>query len=165
MWLVAHPDSKSQPVPQAARAAGIMLLAGSLAAAGVAAALQLAGWVVMGDIAAWSIIAAGVTGALPVIASVVGNRSNGALDNASGLAAVLLAAELLAPGANVGVAITAAEELGLAGARAWAATESSGQIALNCDGVDDVGVLTVMYSGDPPGAVLGALISRITAEG
>lgn len=165
VWLVAHTDSKSQPVPQAARAAGIVLLAGSLVAAGMAAAAQLAGWAMSGSTAGWLIAAAGVVGALPVIASVVGNHSDGALDNASGVAAVLLAAELVARDTNVGVAITAAEELGLAGARAWAETEDSGQIALNCDGVDDVGVLTVMYSGHRPRAVLDALQAAAGAEG
>ena len=58
--------------------------------------------------------------ALPVMASIVGARSVGALDNASGVAAVLRTAELLPRGAAIGVLLTSAEELGLAGARAWA---------------------------------------------
>ena len=58
--------------------------------------------------------------ALPVMASVVGARSAGALDNASGVATVLRAVELLARDVAVGVVLTSAEELGLAGARAWA---------------------------------------------
>ncbi|MBA3889637.1 MAG: M28 family peptidase [Gemmatimonadaceae bacterium] len=157
VWLVAHTDSKSQPVPQAARAAGIVLLAGSIVVAGLVTVVQLAGWWVAGGGAAWAVAVAGTIGAIPVIASIVGNRSDGALDNASGVAAVLLAADLVAGDPGVGVAITAAEELGLAGARAWAATEESGQIALNCDGVDDVGVLTVMYSGSAPAEVLQSL--------
>jgi hypothetical protein len=47
----------------------------------------------------------------------------------------------------VGVLITDAEELGLAGARAWCAeTSHPRSLVLNCDGVDDGGPLTVMWT-------------------
>jgi hypothetical protein len=58
---------------------------------------------------------------------------------------VLGAAALLPSDAPVGVLITDAEELGLAGARAWCASRSPA-IALNCDGVDDDGELTLMWT-------------------
>lgn len=157
VWLVAHTDSKSQPVPQAARAAGIVALALSIVWMAGLGAGALAGWFAAAP-GAWSVAAAaGVLAALPVAASFVGNRSHGALDNASGLASVLLAAESLPPGADVGVLVTAAEELGLAGARAWAATQPLGQIALNCDGIDDVGTLVAMRSGRRGERVLRAM--------
>ena len=54
------------------------------------------------------------------------------------------AAAALFSGASVGVLITDAEELALAGARAWARSRPPG-VALNCDSVDDDGELTVMY--------------------
>lgn len=164
VWLVAHTDSKSQPVPQAMRAGGIVLLALSLAGSAALAVAQVFGWVEASSTAWWWLAAAGAIGGAPVVASVVGSRSEGALDNASGVAAVLLAAESIPGHLSTGVLITAAEELGLAGARAWAAGEASGQIALNCDGVDDVGMLTAMYSGRAPRAVLSAL-SDAAAEG
>jgi hypothetical protein len=96
----------------------------------------------------WTTVAAvAVLGAIPVIASLVGWRSPGALDNASGVASVLGAAELCR-GLPVGVLITDAEELGLAGARSWCAAMEGHARApvLNCDGVDDTGVLTLMWT-------------------
>jgi hypothetical protein len=54
---------------------------------------------------------------------------------------------MLSPGAAVGVLITDAEELGLAGARAWCAETPRHRAAvLNCDGVDDIGQLTLMWT-------------------
>jgi Zn-dependent M28 family amino/carboxypeptidase len=94
---------------------------------------------------------AGAIAALPVMASVVGARSPGAVDNASGTAAVLLAAARLPRDLPVGVLLTSAEELGLAGGRAfaqaWSASGRAPATALNCDGVDDVGALVVMHTG------------------
>lgn len=154
VWLVAHLDSKSQPVPIVVRAAGIAATCVVwLAAVGLALA-QMAG--VSVD-ALWTPVAvASIVAGLPVLASTVGDRSPGALDNASGVAAVLAAAELLPRDLPLGVVLTTAEELGLAGVRAWAAGRPPA-IALNCDGVDDTGALLVMYSGAPPARVLGAL--------
>ena len=123
LWLVAHIDSKSQPVPLLVRAAGIILLSIAWIAA-----------VFAPSAAAMFVGVAAVLGAIPVIASVVGAGSPGAIDNASGVAQ-----------ASVGVLITDAEELGLAGARAWCARNSPG-VVLNCDGVDDAGTLTLMWT-------------------
>jgi len=81
--------------------------------------------------------------------SVVGDRNAGTLDNASGVATVLEAVSQIDAGISVGVLITDAEELGLAGARAWARGRAPG-IALNCDSVDDIGRTTVMYSRSKP---------------
>ncbi|MDF1506445.1 M28 family peptidase, partial [Roseisolibacter sp. H3M3-2] len=147
VWLVAHLDSKSQPVPIGVRAAGVTatiacwLVALALAGAQAAGAAGAAWW-------PW-LAAAGVVAALPVAASVVTARSPGALDDASGVVTVLLTAaatrDLDAP---LGVLLTSAEELGLAGARAWAgqrrAAGVAAGVALNVDGVDDAGSCTVM---------------------
>lgn len=146
LWLVAHSDSKSQPVPLLVRAAGIVLLAlATLAAFGLAIAGVLGSQVVAN---AWPIvIVAAVLGAIPVLGSVVGSASHGAVDNASGVATILCVAEMLRPELPVGVLITDAEELGLAGARAWCSeTSYPAAPVLNCDGVDDVGQLTVMWT-------------------
>ncbi len=154
VWLMAHLDSKSQPVPIAVRAAGVI---GTLAVWGVTALLLVAGVAGLRPLTEfwWSLLAAGVVCALPIIASTVGGESNGALDNASGVAAVLGAAALLPirEAASVGIVITSAEELGLAGARAWSAGTAPA-IALNCDGVDDQGEIVVMYSGNRPQQIL-----------
>jgi Zn-dependent M28 family amino/carboxypeptidase len=154
VWLVAHLDSKSQPVPIALRALGITAVAAVWMAAIALAAAQLAG-VAPGDAWPW-LTGAGVAAALPVIASTVGARSPGALDNASGVASVLVAAESLPRDVSVGVLLTSAEELGLAGARAWVRGRAAG-VALNCDGVDDVGTLTCMYSGRAPAPLLAVV--------
>jgi Zn-dependent M28 family amino/carboxypeptidase len=104
-----------------------------------------------------------LAGAFPVVLSMTGNRSAGALDNASGVAAVIAAARDLGDVPDVGVLITDAEELGLAGAQAWAESRPRG-VVLNCDGVDDGGINVVMYTRPRPDGVLRATAraSRVT---
>ena len=156
VWLVAHVDSKSQPVPSLLRVAGVALVVLAVALAITAGALQLAG--LPHRMAWWGAIAGLVLGAPPVMASIVGTRSDGAVDNASGVAAVLAAAAAVRPGVVFGVLISSAEELGMAGARAWARTVSNGAgTALNCDGVDDEGELTLMYSARAPRRLIETL--------
>jgi hypothetical protein len=154
VWLVAHLDSKSQPVPTALRAAGIVLSSGVWIAA---IAIAIAQWRGMALEAWWVPIAImGAIAGLPVAASVVGESSPGALDNASGVAAVLTAAARL-EGREVGVLLTSGEELGLVGARAWGRSHAPG-LALNCDGIDDVGGLVCIRSGGSRGArAVGAI--------
>ena len=159
VWLVAHLDSKSQPAPSLARVSGVMLLMGALMLALAACALQLAS--LPARTAWWGAVAAALLGVLPVVLSVVGARSPGALDNASGVAAVLAAAAALDPDAAVGVLLPSAEELGLAGARAWV-RDRPAAIALNCDGVDDEGELTIMYTRVRPNGVIG-VVERVSA--
>ncbi len=158
VWLVAHLDSKSQPVPSLMRIAGISLLLLSVLSALSAGLLQLMAaphrtmW--------WSALILVAAGAPPVIASVVGADSDGAVDNASGVSAVLAAAMRVRPGTTFGVLLPSAEELGLAGARAWARSMTDGAgpgVALNCDGVDDAGELTIMYSGERPTRLIDTL--------
>lgn len=145
LWLVAHLDSKSQPVPLLVRAAGVVILALAWIAASLLALRSIFGHT---SPELWrSVIFAAVVGAAPVVASVVGARSPGAVDNASGVATVLAAAAALVPVSTVGVLITDAEELGLAGARAWCSeTKRRPSPVLNCDGVDDAGQLTLMWT-------------------
>jgi hypothetical protein len=156
VWLVAHLDSKSQPVPSAIRVVGIVVLALGVLVALAAAGLTLAGWPAR---TLWWLAAALTTaGAIPAVLSVVGNDSVGAVDNASGVSAVLAAAQSLPRDARVGVLLPSAEELGLAGARAWVRGRGAVKgIALNCDGVDDDGALTIMYTGPLPDALVRTL--------
>lgn len=156
LWLVAHLDSKSQPIPILARAAGITGLVvvwlGAIVTAIAQGALG-AGW------GPWPwIAAAAVVAGIPVAASVVGARSPGALDDASGVATVLRAAELVDRGVSLGVVLTSAEELGLAGARAWVRSRSHPPArAINIDGVDDAGRLNVTYTGRRPDQLIALL--------
>jgi hypothetical protein len=156
VWLVAHLDSKSQPVPSVARVVGIVLLAVGVLIAAAASLLTLAGaaprtlW--------WLGAALAAGGAIPAMLSVVGNDSTGAVDNASGVAAVLTAASMLPRELAVAVLLPSAEELGLAGARAWVRSRATLRgTALNCDGVDDDGELTIMYTGQLPTTLVNAL--------
>ncbi|MFL5561243.1 MAG: M28 family peptidase [Gemmatimonadaceae bacterium] len=145
VWLVAHLDSKSQPVPMLVRIAGIIL---SSAVLGLLIALALRA-MAGADIPAraWHLASiAGVIASLPVIFSVVGARSPGALDNGTGIVTVLLAAEALPRTMSLGVLLTSAEELGMAGARAFTAHRGAA-MAINVDGVDDHGSTLCMYHG------------------
>ncbi len=154
LWLVAHLDSKSQPVSIVVRALAIMA---SMLLFGVAMGVAVAQLVVPIPIFVWFALAtAELVAALPVMVSVVGSRSVGALDNASGVATVLRVAELLPREIEIGVVLTSAEELGLAGARAWA-REAPRATAINVDGIDDMGDVRVIYSGRPPTALLARL--------
>jgi hypothetical protein len=146
----------------AIRVLGIIVSGAAWMAAFGAASAQSLGVSLDG---AWVWISAvGGLAGLPVAASLVGARSPGALDNASGVAAVLQGALLADRRVPLGVLLTSAEELGLAGARAWAASpsasgwarkgagstdtaaDSTAPIAINCDGVDDAGALVCMYT-------------------
>ena len=155
MWLVAHLDSKSQPVPILVRALGVMGLIVSTAAGLIVSALQLTG----ADVASlWPWIAgAGILSALPVAASVVQARSPGALDDASGVSTVLMVAQSLPAHVPLGVVLTSAEELGLAGARTWVKGRAPAQ-AINVDGVDDSGDVRLTWTRRPP----SRLIERLT---
>ncbi len=154
VWLVAHLDSKSQPIPSAVRVAGVTILAAALVLAVAGILVTLAG--PTSRMIEWGAMVAGVVGALPVMASVVGTRSDGAVDNASGVAAVLSAAALVSRGVSLGIMLPSAEELGLAGARAWV-RQRTGGVVLNCDGVDDDGTLVIMYNHPAPPRVLAAV--------
>jgi hypothetical protein len=167
VWLMAHLDSKSQPIPILVRALGITVLGLTWLAGMVVAIIQRLGDTPGSISLAWSVLmAVAVAGAIPVIATTVGSRSPGALDNASGVATVLTAAEGTASD-SVGVCLTSAEELGLAGARAWVAGvgRAPNTIVVNCDGVDDDGVTTCMYSGVRPGALVDAVVDAGSRAG
>ncbi len=149
VWLVAHIDSKSQTIPMLYRIGSAMLLNALTVAALVALLLQLAGvstvrsyWLVIS-------LAAGIA-ALPSLLCMVRNDSPGAVDNASGVAAVLLAARQIPRDRPLGVLVTSAEELGVAGARAWAQGAVTGTRVVNCDTIDDSGIWLCMHTGARP---------------
>lgn len=153
VWLVAHLDSKSQRYSLGWRAAGAVLSLTAWVAllASIAAGLGGSAWW-----HPWFVWGPGVAGGALLMFASSGNASPGAADNASGVATVLAAATLLAADAGAGVLITDAEEVGLAGAHAWAANRAPG-IAVNCDTVDDRGSLMLLTSGQRPKALTGAV--------
>ena len=153
IWLVAHLDSKSQPIPILVRAAAI-----------VASAIL---WIVMAAMAVlhvktgWDAVTiAALVAGLPIAISTVGAHSPGALDNATGVATVLLAAERVDRSVPLGVLITSAEELGLAGARAWVREQTTKVPVINCDTIDDHGYLTIMHSHGRPERLIRAFEQR-----
>lgn len=148
VWLVAHIDSKWQPVSTLTRV--VSIVGTSL---GLLATLALALTPRSSNALAMAVLVLTWILAVPLMLSVIGHRNHGTLDNASGVATVLEAAEQLPHEVRVGVLITDAEELALAGARAWARTRPA-SIALNCDGVDDEGPLVLMYSSPRPEALI-----------
>ena len=160
VWLLAHIDSKWQPVAMLARVAGVIATAIALTGLILLAVAQAA----VSASLTWTLFGLACLGAIPLALSYVGARNHGTVDNASGVAAVLEAAAAIPSSARVGVLITDAEELALAGARAWAGIRTPA-IALNCDSVDDGGSLVVMYSGSHSTRLLSLLTRAASADG
>jgi hypothetical protein len=164
LWLVAHLDSKSQTIPMLFRIAGS--LAQGLIALVALLMLLLALTGVWHFERAWLVLqVAAVVAAVPTIICWVRNDSDGALDNATGVVAVLLAASSLDDAQNLGVLLTSGEELGLAGARDWARTAARDISVLNCDTFDDVGNWRCMHTGKAPQKLTAAAETSASALG
>lgn len=162
LWLVAHLDSKSQPVAILVRALGVIALLGAAVAAVITGAVHAAGndvrWM-------WPwITGIGVLASLPVAATVVRARSPGALDDASGVSTVLMVAQSLPQQLALGVVLTSAEELGLAGARAWVRDRGAVH-AINVDGIDDEGELRLTWTRRRPADLIDVLTIRAAEAG
>ena len=150
VWLVAHYDSKGQPISMWVRLAGFTLLA-------LGALLFL-----LNAIAA--VVTLGL-GLAIVAQNRVNDNSPGALDNASAVITVLMAIDQLPADAAVGIVFPDAEEYGLAGSRALAAERAelfrdSGVV--NLDGIDDVGGITVF--AHRPGPIGDAVARALDAS-
>lgn len=141
-WIVmAHRDSKSQLVSTLLRSVALALAAMGWLALFFLAVLWIltgTGWPPAAGPAAAVVVIAGGTLALSWSA----NGSPGALDNASGLAAMLEVARRM-EGGEVAFLVTDGEELGLAGARAVARRLPPVQGVINLDGLDDRGRIRV----------------------
>lgn len=155
VWLVAHLDSKSQTVPMLIRIASSVALTIITALALILLLLSLADTSLVAS--AWPALQiAALLAMLPSILCFVRNDSRGALDNASGVAAALIASRMASTVPNLGVLITSGEELGLAGARAWAPGATPGMMVINCDTLDDAGRWRCMYTGPKPRRITSA---------
>jgi len=150
VWLVAHYDSKGQPISMAVRLVGFLALV-----------LGLVG-LLLSPIPAVALL-------LIAVAIVSQNRVNdnsaGAVDNASALVAIFMTIDQLSPTTAVGVIFPDAEEFGLVGARALAADRAglfADAAVINLDGLDDVGRPTAFLHRPGPtvNAVAGALKAR-----
>lgn len=161
VWLAAHIDSKSQTVPMLVRVASGIALSAVVALSFIVPLLTVIGLGVVTPV--WHVMALlAVLTALPAMFCFIRNESDGAVDNASGVVAVLLAAQAATAPNGLGVLITSGEELGLAGAREWvvatkpAGSAPSGIKVLNCDTVDDTGNWRCMHTGARPKRIAAA---------
>ena len=147
-WLVAHLDSKSQRVSLGTRALAVGLTLAALAGLVGLLAIRLAGPVPWFPVIAVLIVA--LVGGGVLASGRVDNASPGAVDNASGIIAALVAAEALRSREDVGVLLTGAEEFGMVGARAWVHEpgRASGLAFVNFDGIDSRGSYRVMPHAD-----------------
>lgn len=137
--IVAHRDSKSQPLSTSLRVAALVL-----AGVGWSALLALCGLAAVEWTRFWTPLSVGA-GTLALAGGVLlarcraGNGSPGALDNATGLAAALGIARRERGRGDVAFLITEAEELGMAGAAAAARRLPPVDGIINLDGLDDDG--------------------------
>lgn len=147
-WIVmAHRDSKSQIIPTLVRTAAIVAGVAGWLALVVLSALWFGGELYQFETAVL------IAGAVLTLAGIVlalawsSNGSPGALDNASGVAALLAIAGDSpggeGPGGEVGFLFTDGEEMGLAGARAVVEALPPVQGVINVDGLDDHGSIRV----------------------
>ena len=142
--VMAHLDSKSQPMPLALRGPAIIL--------GLIAWIALAGLAVLGLLdpvyltpgIITPIAVAALIAAVLLIFCWTDNRSPGALDNGSGLATLLGVAERDAAHDDVAYLVTDAEELGLVGARSIASKLDPVIGVINVDGIDDSGTFFIL---------------------
>jgi len=150
VWLVAHYDSKGQPISMAMRLIGFgMLVVGVLA-------------LLIALIPALVMLAAAL---LIVSQNRVTDNSPGALDNATGLVTIFMTLDQLPREASVGVMLPDAEEYGLVGARALAAdhvARFTDAAVVNLDSLDDAGRVTAFLhrAGGVGAGVAEALHAR-----
>jgi hypothetical protein len=170
VWLVAHSDSKGQGVSLAGRVL-------ALAALSVGLVVLLACLLVrpFAPLEWWAVIPMVVlvtTGGAALSRKALTNESSGAVDNATGMIAVLVAAEQLRNRSDVGVLITGAEEFAMAGAKAWVGAHPAEGMFINFDGVDARGRYRVMthavpsaVGGDRSAVIGNSLVKALAAVG
>jgi hypothetical protein len=141
--LMAHRDSKSQPIPLLLRAVGI---AGAVAGWLLLTLLGLSAFFFAPPAGAlvWLVGLLALAAGVLLVLSWAGNESPGALDNASGLAALLTLAQRERERDDVAFLITDGEELGLAGAAAVCGELPPVFGVINLDGLDDEGIFRIV---------------------
>ncbi len=150
VWLVAHYDSKGQPISMAVRLA---------AAFGGLAALLAMYFATIPACVGLTICL------LALLQNRVNDNSPGAVDNATALVAVFMAIDQLGPAAAVGVIFPDAEEFGLVGARALAVDRAdlfADAAVINLDGLDDLGTPVALVHR--PGTIGVAVATALKAR-
>ncbi|HTH65469.1 MAG TPA: M28 family peptidase [Gemmatimonadales bacterium] len=152
-WLTAHYDSKGQPLSMAGR---LQLVVLALAIVPVVLLATLDG------ASPWWWLATLVLPLTFLALNVATDGSPGAVDNASGVLAVLAVLDLLPADAPVGAILLDAEELGLVGARALVRERANllhDTSLINFDGIDDRG--GVVAFAHRPGALTRAVADAL----
>ena len=157
VWLAAHFDSKGQRLSMLSR-----LLAVALCVAGLVGVLAVVGLrTALGWRPVWGALAIpGAIGALLLARCRTRDDSPGAVDNATGVLAVLAVLDALPPALPVGVLFLDAEEFGLEGARALVRERANllqEAAVVNFDGVDDQGGVVVLEHRAGP---VGTAVAR-----
>jgi hypothetical protein len=153
VWLVAHSDSKVQRNSLGARMVAVLLAAVGVVLVVLSGALHALGsgglWMTSMTIIG---AALAVFGGMVLAVAGLQDGSPGAIDNATGVVAALAAADELGWPDEVGILITGAEELAMAGAREWVKGGGRGGVFFNFDGVDGKGrYLLWVHKGASPG--------------
>ncbi|MFN2570213.1 MAG: M28 family peptidase [Gemmatimonadales bacterium] len=153
VWLVAHYDSKGQPISMAVRLLGVF--------AAVAGILGL-------PLAPLPAAALLVIGLVVVAQNRVNDNSPGAVDNASALVAVFMAIDQVPPEKDVGIIFPDAEEFGLVGARALIADRAelfAEAAVINLDGLDDAGrPVALLHKPGPLGEAIAVALGARRAR-
>ena len=157
VWLVAHYDSKGQPISMFTRLLCVVTVLVALLTLWVSAILT--------DSSRWAFLFFVVVLAASWVLNRVNDNSPGAVDNATALVAVFMTLDQLSSTAAIGVVFPDAEEYGLVGARALAAEHGhlfAEATLINLDGLDDVGRPTAFLhrAGPTVKAVAEALKAR-----
>ncbi|MGH7645261.1 MAG: M28 family peptidase [Gemmatimonadales bacterium] len=164
VWLSAHYDAKGQPISMATRLYAVALALSGGVALAAAAVLQRAGTAVSPQTWILASVLAILGGGL-----LVGNTwfrdSPGAVDNASGILAVLTIIDRLPSDAAVGVVLPDAEEFGLLGAKTLVRERPElfrDTAVVNFDGIDDRGgPIAIVHR---PGSVVDAVVAALGAR-
>jgi len=171
VWLVAHSDSKGQGVSLAGRVLAMVALSAGLVV--LLACLLVRPFAPLGWWAVLPMVVLMTTGGAALSRRALTNESPGAVDNATGMIAALVAAEQLRNRSDVGVLITGAEEFAMAGAKAWVGAHVAEGMFINFDGVDARGRYRVMthavtrgVEGDRSSVLVGiSLVRALAAAG
>jgi len=150
IWLVAHYDSKGQPISMAVRLIGFFALLAGLVG------------LIVSTIPALALLLVGLS---IVLQNRVNDNSPGAVDNATALIAVFMTLDQLTPATPLGVIFPDAEEFGLVGARALATDRAdlfADSVVINLDGLDDVGAPIALLHR--PGATGVAVATALQAR-
>ncbi len=141
IWLVAHGDSKSQAFSLRTRVLATGAVGLGLLGFVITLVARLSGPLSWGIVMPTTMLLVGA--ATVLVRGPIGNDSPGAVDNASGVVAAVVAAAHLRGRNDVGVVLTDAEEFGMEGAHVFG-REHAGEWFVNFDGLDGRGWCRIM---------------------